>query len=126
MRRLAFMLLVVASVVDVDSLAQAPKKKPAPAPVPCTIDGSVTHWMADYCMATLQTDDEIPTSYCVKEETEVKYPDECSAKRFYKRRLCELAVTQHARKGNVDDCVDDRSFMGRSVRSAPDGSRHPR
>ena len=82
------------------------------------------HWISDYCVATLQTDDEIPANYCIREEQEIKYPDECSAKRFYKRRLCELAVEQRTRKGNVDDCMADRSFMGRAV--ARGGSQRPK
>ncbi|MGE5615736.1 MAG: hypothetical protein ACM3X5_02360 [Bacillota bacterium] len=77
--------------------------------------------MADYCMATLRTDNEISANYCVKEEQQVKYPDECAAKRFYKRRLCELAIEQRARTGDVDECMSDRSFMGRTVRNRAAG-----
>jgi hypothetical protein len=63
-------------------------------------------------MARLQTDDEIPAMACIDEEMKKATGDDCAVKRRYKRELCGLV-----RKGEVERCVVDPGFMGRTVQN---------
>jgi len=83
----------------------------------CSVEGEVVHWVADYCMASIGTDDEIAASDCIDRERRLVFHDECAAKLHYKRAMCELAVKHGARAGPVADCAADRSFMGHTVRN---------
>jgi hypothetical protein len=83
----------------------------------CPIEGDRVHWIADYCMSKLETDDEIPASKCINEEIETRFPDECVAKRHYKRALCELAIARKSRSGSVEQCLHDNRFAGPTVRN---------
>ena len=83
----------------------------------CAIEGNPIHWIADYCMSRLETDDEIPASNCIHEEIGKRAPDECLAKRYYKRALCELAIARNSRSGSVTRCLQDRAFVGPTVRN---------
>lgn len=78
----------------------------------CPVPGDKVHWIADYCMAQLQTDDEIPAMACIGEELKMAPADDCAAKRHYKRELCRLV-----REVDVERCVADPAFMGRTVRN---------
>ena len=83
----------------------------------CAIEGDPIHWIADYCMSRLETDDEIPASNCIHEEIGKRAPDECVAKRYYKRALCELAIARNSRSGSVERCLQDNGFVGPTVRN---------
>lgn len=78
----------------------------------CPIPGEKIHWIADYCMAQIGTDDEIPAMDCITDENKKAYGDDCEAKRYYKRELCRLVD-----KENVQRCLADPAFMGRTVRN---------
>ena len=78
----------------------------------CAVPGDKVHWIADYCMARLQTDDEIPAMGCIEEELKKAGRDDCAVKARYKRELCTLVQNE-----NVDRCVADPAFMGRTVRN---------
>lgn len=75
------------------------------------------HWIADYCMSKLETDDEIAASSCINGESLTAFPDKCTAKRYYKRALCELSIARNSRSGSVEDCVQDKSFAGSTVKN---------
>lgn len=86
-------------------------------PSACPVEGEPIHWIADYCMATLETDDEIPASDCIGEELRRVFPNECAVKRHYKRALCELALSRGIIAGDLQGCLGDEKFMGRTVRN---------
>ncbi|MDZ4251848.1 MAG: hypothetical protein U1A72_04655 [Sulfuritalea sp.] len=86
------------------------------APPACRIPGMKVHWIADYCMAQLETDDEIAASTCIGDELERAFADGCAAKLHYKRAMCERAIALRYRQGEVDDCLADREFVGATVR----------
>jgi hypothetical protein len=83
----------------------------------CPIQGDSIHWIADYCMSKLETDDAIPASNCIDAEIGKRIRDECIAKRYYKRALCELAIARNSRSGSVERCLEDDGFAGRTVRN---------
>lgn len=83
--------------------------------VACAIEGDRIHWIADYCMAKLQTDDEIAASACIEAASRMAFPDECAARRHYKRALCEMVIANGARSGSVEKCLDDPGFVGPTV-----------
>ncbi len=87
------------------------------APAPCPVEGEPVHWIVDYCMATLETDDEIPASDCISEELTRTFPNECAVKRHYKRALCELALSRGTTAVDLQGCLDDKNFMGYTVRN---------
>jgi len=62
----------------------------------CPVEGDLIHWVADYCMASIGTDDEIAASDCIGRERRRVFDGECAAKLHYKRAMCELAVKYHA------------------------------
>jgi len=82
----------------------------------CPIEGDVAHWAADYCMASIGTDDEIAASDCLWRERERTFESACSARLYYKRAMCELAMRYHAGVSSVATCLADRDFVGRTVR----------
>ena len=83
----------------------------------CAVKGDAIHWVADYCMASIGTDDEIAASDCIDRERQLVFNGECAAKLHYKRAMCELAVKYDPRAAPIAACVADRSFMGRTVRN---------
>jgi hypothetical protein len=88
----------------------------------CLITGDSIHWIADYCMAKLETDDEIAASDCINDELQRPFPDDCAAKRHYKRALCELAIARETIAGTVESCVADKKFMGSTVENGGVGN----
>ena len=89
----------------------------AAGPGRCAIPGERIHWIADYCMAKLETDDEIAAGDCIGAELKRAPKGACAAKRKYKRALCELSI-RHGHVGNgVEACLKDRAFMGSTVRN---------
>lgn len=89
----------------------------ATGPASCAIPGEKIHWIADYCMAKLETDDEIAAGDCIGDELERAPKDTCAAKRKYKRALCELSIQRGHVKSAVARCLEDRAFMGSTVRN---------
>lgn len=89
---------------------------------PCPIEGDRIHWIADFCMAEIGTDDEIAAMDCINRELRRPFPDDCSAKRHYKRVLCEGAVSRQAVAGNLESCLEDADFMGSTVRNGGVGN----
>lgn len=81
----------------------------------CLAPGEPLHWIADYCMLTLETDDEIAASSCVEQEGKRRSRSACASNTHFKKRMCEVMVRSGTRSGTVDQCVRDPSFMGRTV-----------
>lgn len=103
-RRAALALTLLA----VMSGAQAAGRCPAP--------GEPLHWIADYCMLKLETDDEIPASECIHEESQRRFRSTCAGNTHFKKRMCEVMVRSGNRSGTVDQCLRDPAFKGRTVR----------
>lgn len=82
----------------------------------CDVAGDSVHWIADYCMATLSTDDEIVAGDCIAAETRAPHGDECATRRHYKAALCALALERGARRGTLGACLADARFGGSTVR----------
>jgi hypothetical protein len=89
----------------------------------CEIPGEKIHWIADYCMAQLETDDEIPASECIAKENAVAFSSVCAAKRHYKKAMCELSISRDALKGDAERCVADPDYVGATVRNGGVGGR---
>lgn len=87
----------------------------AAAAGPCPVPGEPLHWIVDYCMLKLETDDEIAASACIEEESRRRFRSACAGKTHYKRRMCGAMVRGGTRSGTVDQCVRDPSFRGRTV-----------
>jgi hypothetical protein len=89
---------------------------------PCPIAGDKIHWIADFCMAEIGTDDEIAAMDCIDRELRRPFPDDCAARRHYKRALCEGAVSRPAVAGTLESCLADEDFMGSTVRNGGVGN----
>lgn len=88
----------------------------------CAIPGEPVQWIADYCMAEIGTDDEIAASDCIHRQLEHKFADACQAKAHFKRALCRLMLAHDTLQGTLEQCVNDPSFQGRTVRQGGVGS----
>jgi hypothetical protein len=84
---------------------------------PACPPGETVQWIADHCMASLETDDEIAASDCIARGLETKFPSECAARLHFKRGLCEIVVKNGSRAGTVAACVADPAFAGSTVRN---------
>ena len=89
----------------------------------CAIAGTRTHWAADYCMAKLETDDEIAAGECLGEEHKRRFASECEAKRHYKGEMCRLATERGQRHDDAAACLADPAFEGSTVRNNGVGGR---
>jgi hypothetical protein len=92
-------------------------------PSECPIAGEKIHWIADYCMALLETDDEIPASPCIAWELGKAPTGDCAAKRHYKRALCERSIRLGQRRDDMEGCLADPDFVGATVRRGGVGGR---
>ncbi|HEY0885186.1 MAG TPA: hypothetical protein VGE20_07890 [Ramlibacter sp.] len=81
----------------------------------CSAPGEPLHWIADYCMLTLETDDEIAASSCIEQEGKRRFRSACASNTYFKKRMCEVMVRSGTRGGTVDQCARDASFRGRTV-----------
>ncbi|MBC8023851.1 MAG: hypothetical protein H7Y14_12065 [Burkholderiales bacterium] len=90
---------------------------------PCKLPGERIQWAADYCMARLETDDEIAAGECIGEEMGRKFKDACAAKVHAKTAMCRLAIARGQRHDGVDACVRDPAFVGSTVRNGGVGGR---
>ncbi|OGB25555.1 MAG: hypothetical protein A3I66_23210 [Burkholderiales bacterium RIFCSPLOWO2_02_FULL_57_36] len=89
----------------------------AAEPADCRISGAAMHWIADYCMSNLETDDEIPAGFCIDKERRIAFRSECAARQHYKKKMCELAISRGTIQGNLKRCLADRDFVGPTVRN---------
>jgi hypothetical protein len=78
----------------------------------CPVPGEKIWWIADYCMAKLETDDEIAAGACINQELEIRFSDDCLAKRYFKRQLCQVVQRDRA-----SECARDPKFAGPTVRN---------
>lgn len=85
---------------------------PGLAQAECAIPGKRVQWIADLCMAQLQTDDEIVASACIDAELARPATDECAALRTLKRRWCAQVEPQA-----LGRCIDDPQSVGNRVRN---------
>jgi hypothetical protein len=83
---------------------------------PCPVPGAPIHWVADWCMAMLETDDEIPASDCIAQHPVSSFASACAAKLHFKRELCRVLRGPQAPAAALDACVADPAVMGRTVR----------
>jgi hypothetical protein len=97
----------------------------AAQPAECRVPGDRIHWIADHCMAELETDDEIPASECIGEELKKRFPTDCAAKLHYKKKMCQRAISAKDRPDDLAGCLADRQFMGATVRNGGVGGRRP-
>lgn len=82
---------------------------------PCPAQGLTIQWIADYCMLTLETDDEIAASACIEEQLQRRFPTTCAGNTHYKKLMCERMIGNGTRGGSVEHCVGDPAFKGRTV-----------
>jgi len=88
---------------------------PATAAAPCLAEGEPIQWVADYCMLTMETDDEIAVSGCIEVERKKTFASDCASNLHFKKRMCEIMIRSGTRDGSVDGCVNDPSFKGSVV-----------
>ncbi|MEO4045844.1 hypothetical protein AAFN46_01980 [Pseudomonas sp. CAU 1711] len=81
----------------------------------CPIPGELVQWQADYCLFVSATDDLIAAQPCIDKEQSRAFLDSCSAKRHYKRLLCEANIEAGVRSDSVDSCIADPAFSGKVV-----------
>jgi len=113
--RLAPWLLLLAELSAASPSAAGPSE--------CPVAGEKIHWIADYCMALLETDDEVPASPCIAEELGKASTSDCATKLHYKRALCERSIRLGQRADAVDSCLVDPDFVGATVRKGGVGGR---
>ena len=107
---LLFVLLLLATPV----LAQSRE---------CPAAGLKIHWIADYCMSKLETDDEIAASGCINAGVAKAFKSDCAAKLHYKTALCRLAIARKQGANDMKSCLGDKTFMGPTVRNGGVGGR---
>lgn len=105
--------LPLATLATVAALSAA--GAPASAAPQCAAAGEPIQWIADYCMLTMETDDEIAVSGCIETERQQKFADACASNRHFKRRMCEQMIRNDTRIGTPEQCVADPAFKGRTV-----------
>ncbi len=86
-------------------------------PRECPVEGIKIHWIADYCMANLETDDEIAASDCIGDELKRAFKNDCAAKLYYKRAMCRKSISTKQRDGSIGSCIADKDFRGSTVRN---------
>lgn len=114
-RRLLFRVFTIpllASAACVVNAAQAS----------CNAPGDTVHWIADYCMLKMETDDEIAVSDCLSAEMKKRFSSTCASNTYFKRRMCEISARDGTRAGSVQQCVQDPAFKGKTVEARGVGS----
>jgi hypothetical protein len=81
----------------------------------CAAEGEPIHWIADYCMLKMETDDEIAASGCIDEEATKLFPSTCASNLHFKRAICEAMIRNGTKTGTVDQCLEDPAFKGSVV-----------
>lgn len=103
--------VVLLTVLALPALASSPSHAAA-----CPLPGEVVQWIADYCMQTLQTDDEIAASDCIGQQLAQPFADDCAARQHYKAAMCAQAAAGEGGR-SVADCLADPEFLGPTVRN---------
>lgn len=83
----------------------------------CPVGGMKIHWIADYCMSILETDDEIAAGSCIGAEIKRTFKNDCAAKLYYKKAMCRNAISREQRQDGIDRCIADKEFTGSTVRN---------
>lgn len=81
------------------------------------LPGEKIQWIADYCMASLETDDEIAAGECISGHLKRKFADDCAAKKQFKLEMCRLARKRGQRHDSLAACIADARFAGSTVRN---------
>lgn len=81
----------------------------------CDAPGAPVHWVADYCMLRMETDDEIAAAGCIEQELKTRFASACAGKIHYKTRMCATMIGHGTRVGSLAQCVKDPGFKGRTV-----------
>jgi hypothetical protein len=89
----------------------------ADSPLACAVPGQLAHWQADWCMARLETDDEIAIADCLEGERQRRFPDDCAGKRHYRDAMCRRMVAAGRYPGSERDCTTDPEAVGATVRN---------
>lgn len=89
---------------------------PAASAESCQVAGEPVHWVADHCMAQLQTDDEIAAGDCIALTLAALRGADCDTKTWAKTQICRQAVVRGEYR-LVEACVADAGFMGPTVRN---------
>jgi hypothetical protein len=84
----------------------------------CPVQGDAFQWAADFCMYKSGTDDFAHPDVvaCMQKQAEPAPRKVCETKRKYKQEICAIVV-RGGYYSRVDDCLNDRSFSGPTVRS---------
>ncbi len=82
----------------------------------CAVSGDPIHWIADYCMARLNTDDEIVAGECIHQELLRERSNACESSTHYKTLICEMMIPKNS-SYTLDDCLADPEFRGPTVRN---------
>lgn len=100
--------LVAAFIFLFSPLAEA-------AEIRCEIQGDTMHWIADYCMYKVGTDDFASPEvvHCFSTENP-KNPDCCANRKKFKMKICELMRSYF--DGSTEKCMADKTFSGPTVR----------
>ena len=83
----------------------------------CVAAGEPVHWVVDYCMLKMETDDEIAVSGCIEKERKRRFANACASNTHFKKRMCERMIRNGTRAGTAMRCVKDPSFKGRTVKA---------
>ena len=83
----------------------------------CPVQGPRIQWQADYCMFKVESDDIVAASPCMRADAKRRYRNDCEAKKHYKREICRIARRNGSTRQTERQCVDDKSFMGPTVRN---------
>ncbi len=87
----------------------------ADAAPPCLAEGEPIQWIADYCMLTMETDDEIAVSGCIEAQAKIRFRNACASNTHFKKRMCERMIRNGTRTGTPQQCLNDPGFKGRTV-----------
>ena len=93
----------------------------AAAPVCPAAAGEPIQWIADYCMLKNETDDEVAASECIEQEQQLTFKSACLSNLHYKSAMCEILIRTGTRTDTVNQCVQDKSFRGRTVENGGAG-----
>ena len=84
----------------------------------CEIPGESGQWVADYCLAAVQTDDLVAAQPCIDHERNRHHGEECAMRREYKQDWCRLVVRNGARAGSFAECIGDPHAAGAIVKGS--------
>jgi hypothetical protein len=123
MRRLAFAIAVFALLPACEPMPTETKQvisdwRSGKPDADCEIPGESGQWMADYCLAAVQTDDLVAAQPCLEHERNRRHGEECATRREYKQDWCRLVVRSGAREGSFAQCIADPHAAGAIVKGS--------